>query len=185
MPRQREQLRAAARPPRPPRRGLIERLILRVAWPAALFHVASHPGGFGGYDGRGGGDPRGAATAGPASSPPRGEGPPPATPRPPRQWRPPPRVFAEGANWAQVVGEQRQNTVSPARAGFSPRWGHASVHLDASIGTEVVESLVVLGGESVESLPQNRKVVSHEIVGVHHDGSRGFRNDVHSSNAFR
>ena len=94
--------------------------------------------------------------------------------------------LARAANWAQVVGRQRQNTVTPARAGFSPRWGHTTVHLAAgTAGDDVVESMVVMGGDSVESDPQNREIVSHAIVGVHHDGSRGFRNDVHSAASYR
>jgi len=66
--------------------------------------------------------------------------------------------LAGAANWAQVLGDQRQNTVSPGRAGFSPRWGHAAVVIDSSVGVEVLESMVVLGGDTVESLPQNREV---------------------------
>jgi len=42
-----------------------------------------------------------------------------------------------------------------------------------------------MGGDTVESSAQNREIVSHNIVGVHHDGSRGFRNDVHVANTFR
>ena len=94
-------------------------------------------------------------------------------------------VLAGAANWAQVLGNPRQNTVSPGRAGFSPRWGHAAVHLDASIGVEVIESMVVLGGDTVESLTQNREIVSHAIDGVHFDGSRGYRNDVHAASEYR
>jgi hypothetical protein len=45
--------------------------------------------------------------------------------------------------------------------------------------------MVIMGGDSVESSPQNREIVSHKIVGVHQDGSRGYRNDVHVANTFR
>ena len=90
------------------------------------------------------------------------------------------------ANWAQVVGEQQQNIVTPARPSFGPRWGHSAVSRSVDSGdAEVLEEMIVLGGESVESHYQNKKIVSHTIAGVHYDGSRGYRNDVNVATSYR
>lgn len=67
------------------------------------------------------------------------------------------------SNWAQVVGKQRQNIVTPAPAGFSPRWGHTAIHTDTSLGVDVIESMIVMGGDTVESKTQNQDIVSHTV----------------------
>jgi hypothetical protein len=72
-------------------------------------------------------------------------------------------LFVGAANWAQVVGKQRQNVVTPARAGFSPRWGHVAIHTDTSIGVDVVESMIVMGGDTLESGTQNQDAVSEKV----------------------
>lgn len=71
--------------------------------------------------------------------------------------------FVDGSNWAQVVGEQRQNTVWPQKPTFSPRWGHAMVVIDASAGTKVLQSMVVLGGDTDDSKTQNGDLVSLKV----------------------
>jgi hypothetical protein len=93
----------------------------------------------------------------------------------------------EGANWAQVVGPQRQNIVAPARAGWGPRWGHTTVTLalEAAESAEVMEEMLVLGGETTEGHYQNKEIVSETMAGVHHDGTRGLRNDVQVASTFR
>lgn len=72
-------------------------------------------------------------------------------------------VNVGAANWAQVVGEQRQNTVTPAKAQFTPRWGHAAVNIDTTVGLNVLETLMVMGGDTIESFTQDRKIVSQEV----------------------
>jgi hypothetical protein len=150
---------AARRYVRRARRGAWERLLLDVAWPLLLLQVATHTTSY--VSSRS----RSSAPDGPAMAP---------------------LVFFVGAaNWAQVMGEQRQNTASPARGYFSPRWGHQTVHIDSSSGTETVEAMIVLGGDTLESGVQNRAAVSVHMQGVHKDGSRGFRNDVHAASSYR
>lgn len=97
----------------------------------------------------------------------------------------PPSFFVGAANWAQVVGPQRQNTVTPAQGYFTPRWGHQTVLIDSSTGTETIEAMIVMGGDTLESATQNGKAVSTHMEGLHHDGTRGFRNDVHAASSYR
>jgi len=143
------------------RRGALERILLDVALPALLVYAVTHPTSQSSKDSC---SSHGTSKCHAMALPP---------------------FFVGAANWAQVVGPQRQNTVTPAQGYFTPRWGHQTVLIDSSTGTETIEAMIVMGGDTLESGTQNGKAVSTHMEGLHHDGSRGFRNDIHAVSSYR